>query len=70
MARAALGWTVKTLSERSGVAPSTINRFEAGKKKPLAAIHAAIHRALVETGAVSFSNDDKGWPGTHSAEGQ
>lgn len=63
MARAALGISVRELSEMAAVAESTILRFETNK----GGLHAATLdkiRAALETGGVIFvRGDDEGGPG-------
>lgn len=57
MARAALQWTVKELSERSKVGTTTINRFEMGLSAP---VHSTLTvlRLTFEAAGIEFINDD------------
>jgi transcriptional regulator with XRE-family HTH domain len=58
MARAALRWSVKELSERSHVGSATIQRFEAELSSP---VHATkeILRQTFEKAGVEFTNGDR-----------
>ena len=57
MARAALGWSTRDLSERAQVGVATINRFETEARTPIPATMAAIQRAF-EAAGVEFTNGD------------
>jgi len=57
MARAALGISVRELAERSGVADSTILRFETGKGAILTTNMARIQNSLEEAGVVFIPAD-------------
>jgi transcriptional regulator with XRE-family HTH domain len=57
MARAALNWTVKDLSDKAQVGISTVVRFEAGRGKPIVATTAAMVR-IFEAAGIRFI--DKG----------
>jgi transcriptional regulator with XRE-family HTH domain len=59
MARAALGWSVRALAEASGVADSTILRFETGKGGILAANLAKLQDTL-EDGGIIFISAESG----------
>jgi len=61
MARAALGWSVKKLSERVGVAANTISRFENGSDA-LGETLRKIRRAFEEAG-ITFIDENGGGPG-------
>lgn len=63
MARAALGWSVRELAERSGVADSTILRFETGRGGILAANLARLQLALEDGGVMFVGADAGGGPG-------
>lgn len=63
MARAALGFSVRELAERSGVADSTILRFETGRGSILAANLNRLQLALEEAGVVFIPADASGGPG-------
>lgn len=58
MGRAALGWTVKRLSEAARVGTATINRFELAQAEPIPATVMAIERCL-EAAGVEFQTG--GW---------
>lgn len=68
MARAALGWSVRDLAERSGVADSTILRFETGKGGILAANLHRLQMALEESGVSFIGADAGGGPGVRLAK--
>lgn len=57
MARAALGWSVRELSERSGVAESTVLRFETGKGGMQTGTLDRVEAALTKAGVVFISAD-------------
>lgn len=63
MARAGAKMSVKDLAALSGVADSTILRFETGKGAILATNLARIQRALEESGIVFLVADASGGPG-------
>ncbi|MCY1646641.1 helix-turn-helix transcriptional regulator [Caulobacter sp. SL161] len=63
MARAALGWSVRDAAERSGVADSTIHRFEANKGGMQTGTLDRLQRALEEAGVIFLSADANGGPG-------
>ncbi|WP_339913387.1 helix-turn-helix transcriptional regulator [uncultured Brevundimonas sp.] len=63
MARAGANLSVRKLAELSGVADSTILRFETGKGAILATNMARIQRALEEAGITFISADASGGPG-------
>ncbi len=63
MARAGVKISVRELAELSGVADSTILRFESGKGAILATNMARIQRALEEAGAIFIAADLSGGPG-------
>ena len=62
MARAALGISVRELAEKSGVADSTILRFETGRGGVLAATLQRLQTTL-ETEGVIFIEANGGGPG-------
>ncbi|MDR7115818.1 helix-turn-helix transcriptional regulator [Caulobacter sp. BE254] len=68
MARAALGISVRELAERSGVAESTILRFETGRGGILAANLDKVQTTLEEGGVVFISADASGGPGVRLAK--
>lgn len=57
MARAGLGWTLIDLSERSGVNPNTISRYEAGREIMSGTLRKL--EATLRAAGVVFSEDDK-----------
>ncbi|WP_242919640.1 helix-turn-helix transcriptional regulator [Caulobacter sp. CCUG 60055] len=63
MARAALGISVRELAQRSGVADSTILRFETGRGGILAANLHRIQATLEEGGVIFIGPDADGGPG-------
>lgn len=58
MARAAVGFSVRKLAETSGVADSTILRFETGKGDILTANLAKLQSTLEAAGVVFVPADD------------
>jgi transcriptional regulator with XRE-family HTH domain len=63
MARAALGISVRELAEKSGIADSTILRFETGKGGILAANLSRIQLTLEEAGIIFIDASEEGGPG-------
>jgi transcriptional regulator with XRE-family HTH domain len=63
MARAALGISVRELAEKSGIADSTILRFETGKGGILAANLSRIQLTLEEGGIIFIGASEEGGPG-------
>ena len=63
MARAALGASVRVLAERSGVAESTIHRFEANKGGMQTGTLDRLQTTLEEGGVIFISTDANGGPG-------
>jgi transcriptional regulator with XRE-family HTH domain len=63
MARAGLGLSVRQLAEQSGVADSTILRFETGKGAILATNMARIQKSLEEAGVAFLPADASGGAG-------
>jgi transcriptional regulator with XRE-family HTH domain len=63
MARAALGISVKALAERSGVADSTIHRFETNKGGMQTGTLDRMQAALEADGIIFISADANGGPG-------
>ena len=61
MARAALGWNIKELSSRVGVAANTISRFENGSDA-LGETLRKIRRVFEEAG-ITFIDENGGGPG-------
>jgi hypothetical protein len=58
MARAALFWSVRELSRRSGVSTTTITRFENEQTVPIKATLIVLKQTL-EAGGVEFTNGDQ-----------
>ena len=63
MARAGLGISVRVLAEKSGVAESTIQRFEAGRGGMQMATLQRVQDALEQAGVTFLSKDSAGGPG-------
>lgn len=63
MARSALGVSVRELSEKTGVAESTIFRFETGKGGMQTGTLDRLEQALQEDGVIFVHADDAGGPG-------
>ena len=63
MARAALGISVQVLAERSGVADSTIHRFETNKGGMQTGTLDRIQAALESEGIIFINADAAGGPG-------
>jgi transcriptional regulator with XRE-family HTH domain len=63
MARAAIGWGVRELAEKAGVAANTVTRIENGADAKQSTMD-ALQRAL-ETAGVEFTNGDQ--PGVRLA---
>ena len=66
MARAALGWGVRDLARKAGLAPNTVSRFENGHG---ARVETLIHieRAFAEQGIVFLQEDTTGGLGVRVA---
>jgi transcriptional regulator with XRE-family HTH domain len=62
MARGALGWSIRDLSEKAGVGVTTITRFESGHTEPNRATLAALRQSL-EQGGVEFIPENGGGAG-------
>jgi transcriptional regulator with XRE-family HTH domain len=63
MARAAVHISVRELAEASGVAQSTILRFEGGKGEMLTGTLARLQKALEKEGVIFLEPDEKYGPG-------
>ena len=68
MARAALGWGVRDLGKRAGVAANTVNRFEVGMGTTVATL-GRIQDALEEGGIVFVPGDETCGPGVRVKKG-
>ena len=66
MARAALGWGVRDLAKRAGLAPNTVSRFENGHGARVETL-VLIEQALANQGIVFLDPDDRGGPGVRVA---
>jgi len=62
MARAALGWGVRELGKRAGVAANTVSRFENGMGMTVKTLE-QIQLALEGEGIIFIRADDSGGPG-------
>jgi transcriptional regulator with XRE-family HTH domain len=67
MARAALGWGVRELGEKAGVAANTVSRFENGFGAMVDTL-ARIQDALESAGVVFIPADHTGGPGVRLRE--
>jgi transcriptional regulator with XRE-family HTH domain len=67
MARAALGWGVRDLADRSGLAPNTVSRFENGLGTNVTTLK-QIQSALEEAGIVFIPGDVTAGPGVRLKE--
>ena len=67
MARAALGWGVRELSEKAGVATNTVSRFENGFGAMVETL-GRIQNALEAAGVVFIPADQGGGPGVRLRE--
>jgi transcriptional regulator with XRE-family HTH domain len=63
MARAALGMSVRILAEQSGVADSTIHRFEANRGGMQTGTLDRLQQVLEARGVIFISADSNGGPG-------
>jgi transcriptional regulator with XRE-family HTH domain len=66
MARAALGWGVRDLAEKAGLAPNTVSRFENGASARIDSL-AQIQDALEKEGIIFVAADATGGPGVRLA---
>jgi transcriptional regulator with XRE-family HTH domain len=62
MARAALGWGVRDLGKRAGIAANTVSRFENGMGTNLATLK-QIQSTLEKAGIIFIPGDDAAGPG-------
>ena len=62
MARAALGWGVRELAKKAGLAPNTVSRFENGGGARVYTL-AQIQKALESEGVIFIPADSVGGPG-------
>jgi transcriptional regulator with XRE-family HTH domain len=67
MARAALGWGVRDLAKRAGVAANTVSRFENGMGTNLTTLK-QIQTALEEAGIIFIPGDTAAGPGVRFRE--
>jgi transcriptional regulator with XRE-family HTH domain len=61
MARAALGWGVRELAEKSGVTANTVSRIENGADAKLSTMDAL--QAALEAAGIEFIPENGGGPG-------
>lgn len=69
-ARALIGWSRGELSERSGVAASTLADFEAGKRTAYSRTLADVRRTLEAAGVAFIAGDAEAGPGVRLATPQ
>jgi transcriptional regulator with XRE-family HTH domain len=62
MARAALGWGLRELGKRAGVAANTVSRYENGMGMTVKTL-GQIQAALESEGIIFIRADDSGGPG-------
>jgi transcriptional regulator with XRE-family HTH domain len=62
MARAALGWGVRDLADRAGLAPNTVSRFENGADARVDTL-AQMQEVLERAGIIFLPADETGGPG-------
>ena len=62
MARAALGWGVRDLADRAGLAPNTVSRFENGADARVDTV-TQMQEVLERAGIVFVPGDDQAGPG-------
>ena len=67
MARAALGWGVRELAKRAGIAANTVNRFENGSGAMVDTLE-RMQAALESAGVVFIPADQTGGPGVRLRE--
>jgi transcriptional regulator with XRE-family HTH domain len=67
MARAALGWGVRELSEKAGVATNTVSRFENGFGAMVETL-IRIQSALENAGVIFIAANQAGGPGVRLRE--
>jgi transcriptional regulator with XRE-family HTH domain len=67
MARAALGWGVRDLAKRAGIAANTVSRFENGSGAMVDTVD-RIQVALERAGIVFIPGDNSGGPGVRLRE--
>jgi transcriptional regulator with XRE-family HTH domain len=66
MARAALGWGVRDLAKKAGLAPNTVSRFENGHGARVETL-ALIERAFEKEGVIFLAADAQSGPGVRLA---
>jgi transcriptional regulator with XRE-family HTH domain len=62
MARAALGWGVRDLGAKAGMAANTVSRFELGSEVMLDTVR-KLQKALEKEGVIFILRDASGGPG-------
>ena len=66
MARTALGWGVRDLARKAGIAPNTVSRFENGAGARVDTL-AQIQETLEKEGVIFVPADTTGGPGVRLA---
>ena len=69
MARAALGWGVRDLGKRAGIAANTVSRFENGMGTNVATLK-QIQSVLEAAGIIFIPGDTSAGPGIRLREGR
>jgi len=69
MARAALGWGVRDLGKKAGIAANTVSRFENGMGMTVATL-ARVQRTLESAGIIFIPPDEKGGAGVRLKENE
>jgi transcriptional regulator with XRE-family HTH domain len=67
MARAALGWGVRDLADRAGLAPNTVSRFENGADARVDTL-TQMQDVLERAGIIFVPADDQAGPGVRLRE--
>ena len=67
MARAALGWGVRELADRAGLAPNTVSRYENGTDSRVETLR-LIQETLEKAGALFLPADELEGPGVRLRE--
>jgi transcriptional regulator with XRE-family HTH domain len=62
MARAALGWGVRDLAKKAGIAANTVSRYENGSGATVATVE-AMRKVLEDAGVIFVPADETGGPG-------
>ena len=67
MARAALGWGVRELADKTGLAPNTVSRYENGTDSRVETLR-LIQEALEKAGVLFVPADEAAGPGVRLRE--